>query len=184
MTRPLLALSAIALLGVSAGACGGVGKSTGSTSKTASDADKNRFTPAEIRYFQTSGQKAGEADTRAVTAAVKRYYAAANADDGARACRLLYPGVARAAPEDYGQSIGPRHLHGTNCATVLSLMFKYRGGRPATDLTAIEVTSVRLDKGGAAVALLRAPKMSLGEIELQREGGSWKVLQPIGNALT
>ncbi len=69
------------------------------------------------------GHPATAADVQAVTVLLKRYYAAAVADDGAKACPMVDSALAKAMPVDYGQ-YGAPYLHGgKTCAVLLSRLF-------------------------------------------------------------
>ena len=132
-TASLPALLAIALAGFGIGACGS-GKSTSSATRqpstTAAAAATTESTTTAQEYTKVNGDKdndvgltagddtnssalnyahaASAADRRAVTALIKRYYAAATAGDGATACSMLYITLAEAVVEDYGHgSAGP-----------------------------------------------------------------------------
>jgi hypothetical protein len=202
MMRPLFTMLTIALVGLSANGCGGTDKNPSSTPSSVATAPaaaatstssipgggtshtgNEPYSQREARLYLNFGHKANDTETHRVTALVTSYYAAASVGDDVKACSLVYSSVAKNAPEDYGESFGPHHLHATSCPAVLSLVFKYRRGGPTADLTAIKVASVHVDDHGVGVAFLRAPGMPSGEIAVQREGNSWKVLQLLGSAL-
>jgi hypothetical protein len=159
MTRALALLAAV-LLGLGAGACGGAGKGAGSAPGAADNG------------VVTYGHAASAADRLAVTALVERYYAAAAAQDSARACSLTYYILVETMPEQYGQPPGPLYLRGAKtCRAVLSIVFK----RFHTQLTEPpEVTGVRVE-GDLAYALLGWATMPVGFMEVRREGGAWKI---------
>jgi hypothetical protein len=123
---------------------------------------------SSIRHY---GQAAMAADSRAITALVKRYYAAASAADGTGACSLMYPQFAAAVPEDYGSGAGPVYSRGNTCAVVMSKLFQHLHGELAT---AITVISVRV-KGDQAIALIGSQVARAGSLSLKRERGAWKV---------
>jgi hypothetical protein len=127
-----------------------------------------------------SGHPADAADRQAVTIAVKRYYAAAAAQDATEACRLMDPAYASALPEDYGGGPGPAYLRGAKtCAAVLSLVFK-RAHRQLQ--STIEVTGVRVN-GGHALALLGSATMPASYANLERKQGTWRIDTLIGDPL-
>src|SRR5690242_11761264 len=128
--KSLLALLLVSLFSLGVGACGGSSAGGGSGSASASatrhpardrddDGDKNDD-DAHVLYW---GRAATGADQQAITTLIKRYYAAAAAEDGAQACSLLVPFVAEAVPENYGHQPG---LHGRSCAVVMSKFFRQR----------------------------------------------------------
>jgi hypothetical protein len=55
----------------------------------------------------TFGHAASSADARAITAVAMRFYAAAAAESGARACALMTASVVRAIPEGLRAPAGP-----------------------------------------------------------------------------
>jgi hypothetical protein len=126
------------------------------------------------------GHAASAADRRAITAVVKRYYAAAAAGDGAEACSMLTPSLARAAPEDYGKRAGPVYLRGSrNCPAIMSRLFKHFHA----ELTgAIEVTGVRVDSE-STLALVGSSTIPAGEVAVKREGGAWRLTSLLAHAL-
>lgn len=133
---------------------------------------------AKTRRYLDFGTIADEADAKAVAAITTRYYHAVAASDGAAACGLIHAGMAQAIPEDVGPLAGKRRT----CAAVMSLLFRTRRGMPTADVDAIRVRQVRV-KGNTAIALLRSPKMHSGELVLEREGSTWKVLDLLGSVL-
>jgi len=134
------------------------------------------------RGIVSFGQPADPADKRAVTATVKRYYALAAAGDGATACTMLTPSLARSAEQDYGHgSAGPTYLSaGRNCVEVLGLLF----GHFHTQLTSTTtvITGVRVE-GKEAIALLGSRAQPAGEIPLTRIAGVWRIGSLFGGAL-
>jgi hypothetical protein len=121
--------------------------------------------------FLYYGHAASEADKRSVTTLVTNYYTAAAADDGVKACSLIYAIVAEALPEEYAQS---PEASGKTCAEVMSKVFKNRHSQMVADRTALKVTSVRVDgkKGLAFVYLGKVPEPY---VLLHREAGGWKM---------
>jgi hypothetical protein len=145
--------------------------SKASESKAYHDSDDGRI----ANY----GQAADAADSRAVTALVKRYYAAAAASDGARACALMYSIFAEAIPEDYGRGAGPRISRGNTCAVVMSKLFKHNHGRLAG---AIVVTGVRVSANQGR-ALIGSETIPASYLFVKRERGIWKVDALFGQPL-
>jgi hypothetical protein len=233
--RPLLASLAIALLGVSLGACGGSGKDAGSashaSSKTAAiaakggasapgasttpaaaagsfmgdedddesasnrtpgdssndnDADFDNDTIKNKGYYDGDdgairgfGNAAIAAERRAIAALVKRYYAAAAASDGAKACPLIYSTLEEAIPEDYGQPPGPAYARGKTCAVVMSKLFGHAHSQLAGRF---EVTGVRVE-GREARALLGSSTVPASFVVVKRERGAWKIGALLGEPL-
>jgi hypothetical protein len=122
------------------------------------------------------GRPASAQDTQAVAAIVKRYYSAAAARSGVKACSTMAPVFARAVPLDYGK-FGPSYLHGgKTCAAVLSLLFKHLH----LQLTeAIQVTDVRVS-GSQGFAFFGSKRNPASQIALNRDGRSWRIAQLVG----
>lgn len=198
--KAMLALPlVIALLGVSA--CGGADKGAGSAAKVSNAAatsgtSATTSTPATTTFKATPaqhphkndrdgdsdnnnddyayGHPASAADKRAVTALVKRYYTAAAAGNGARACSLIYSLFAEDIPEVYGEPPGPPALRGSTCATVMSKLFRQNHHQLMVDLAELKVTDVRV-KRRHALALLGFKTTPPRDIRVHRERGAWKI---------
>jgi hypothetical protein len=197
--RPPLALLVSALLGFGVCACG---SSTGtqSASHTASsvstaNASSNTSPPTDFRAVDGDrdndvgapyddknnnrdlnfGRAANASDRRAVTALVKRYYAAALAEDGTGACSMIYSTLAEAVPEDYGQVPGPLYMRGAKtCPAALVLMFKHFHMQLAAEVPKLVVTRVRLiERHG--FAFLGFGTLPERKIDIAREGHAWKI---------
>lgn len=201
--KPLLALLAVVLLGVGASACGSSGKGTGSTSQTPStvaattaatttasttpppdfrkadrDRDNDIGAPDDDKNNNSVlnfGHAASASDEQAISSLVKRYYAAGLAEDGAKACSMIYSTLAEAVPEDYGQSPpGPVYMRGTTCPTVLALMFKHFHHQLSVQVPLLKVSRVRLNEHHG-LAVLKFGKMPERQIPVAREGHVWKI---------
>jgi hypothetical protein len=203
--KPLLALFAIGLLSVGATACGGASKGTGGADHASSNAavtdagtatSTSTATPS-LDFRKADGDKdndigapgddrnnnsvldfahaAGPSDRQAIAALIKRYYAAALAEDGAKACSMLYSTLAEAVPEDYGTpSGGQPYMQGTTCPAVMTLLFKHFHDRLTVELPKLEVTRVRLEEHHG-LAVLAFGTMPEREIQVAREGHAWKI---------
>ncbi len=145
-------------------------------------AQNKGYRDSDDRQSVTWGRAADANVEHAVTALVKRYYELAAADEGAAACELIYVIFAEAIPEDYGQPPGPPALRGKTCAVVLTKLFKQEHRTIAADSASLKVTSVRvqLARGRALVGFATAPA---ADIELHREGHTWKIVGPLATAL-
>ncbi len=171
--KALLALLVVMPLGLGMIACG----DTSRVRPVPRHSSGSVTTAHPIRNYSVLGfgHGASPGDRRTVTRLVKRYYAAAAAEDGATACSLIPSNLARAVPEDYGQAPGPRYLRGgKTCSAVMSRLFTYLHRRMASEAATLKVTRVRLkSKGGYAVLRFNAPPER--ELNVVREGGTWKV---------
>ena len=191
MIKPLFALLVVALLSWGAAACGGATKGTVSGSQTLPNAvasDSTATTTASsARPTQHSpkndtnnsvldyGRAASATDKQAVTALVKRYYAAAAAGEGATACSLIQSSLANAVAEDYGQAPGPSYLRGgKTCQAVMSLLFKHDHHQLIAEVRTLDMTRVRV-KGNIGLAVLGFRAMPEREISVSREGSVWKI---------
>lgn len=118
------------------------------------------FTPADA------------ADRKAITGLVRRYYAAALADNGARGCAMMLPSVAKAVPLDYGRdgAFYLRRAKGT-CAAVMSLMFKHEHRLLAREVPVLQFVRVAVH-GNEGQVILRFGLHERGITE-EREGKTW-----------
>jgi hypothetical protein len=211
--KSLLALLAIALLGQSAAACGGTSKATGSASQASSriaatgakaatassatstqnyaKADRDKDNDVEAPYDDTNnneelnyGRAASSVDKQAIAALIKRYYAAAAAGDGAKACSMLYVTFAEAVPEDYGTSPpGQPYMRGKTCPAVMALLFKHDHSQLIAELPLLEVRRVRLEQHHG-LAVLSFGTMPERQIPVQRERRTWKIEALLDSALS
>jgi hypothetical protein len=132
------------------------------------------------------GHAAGAVERRQIASVVQRYYAAAVAADGARACSLLYsrlardPSLTRTVPEDrFSYPARVRVSPGESCARVLSRLFERNHQALLREAPTLQVTAVRVH-GVHAVAVLgfkTAPEHWMAVI---REGAVWKVHTLLG----
>lgn len=115
------------------------------------------------------GRPATASEQRAVTALIKRYYAAALAEDGARGCAMLYSTLAEAAVEDDAQPPGPPYMYGAkSCAEVLARLFKHYHPQLAAEVPKLQVTHIRMQEH-KGFALLRFGKLPERQIAVGRE---------------
>lgn len=158
-----------------------------SASVGGTDNDNDNPTPASYdfpdgddRATFAYGHSASPAAVRAIAGVIGRYYAAAAVDDGAAACSLLLPSLARSVPETYGGPGGPPYLRGIKtCQADLSKLFRhfYRELDRAPTMVEARV------KGATAQAVLDSETMRASSVFLMRQGGSWKIAAPLGEPL-
>ena len=174
MTRASIALLVGALLALGAGACGGgthsqsaaLAGETGTHSTTTSDLS------GEGTAIAGYGRAVDAANAEAIATLVRRYYAAAAAENGALACSLTYYIEVETLPERYGGPPGPRWLSGAStCPALLSRVFKHFHSQLVGP---VNVMAVRVKKG-VAEALVSFPGLPDGVVKARREGGLWKV---------
>jgi hypothetical protein len=143
---------------------------------------KGRHDPDD-RGVLAFGRPARGSDRAQIVALVRRYYVAAAANDGTKACSMLYSPYAEAVPQDYGTSPpGPVYAQGSTCATVLTLLFKHFHQEVAARLPKLKISVVRT-KERQGVAVLNFGSPSEREIRVSREGHNWKVLALLDNEL-
>ncbi|HEX5309677.1 MAG TPA: hypothetical protein VFW38_11420 [Solirubrobacteraceae bacterium] len=171
MSRAFVLLT-FALLCVGVGACG----------RSSATPDRTVQADAGAEEITKYGQQADGGERQAILALVSDFYRAAAADDGARACSLIYSVMAEEIPAVYGRSPGPPSLRGATCAAVMAKLFRRVPGQPANILATTEVTGVRV-KGRRGIALLRSRGLPAGYLPVERELGSWRVAALIGNPL-
>jgi len=151
------------------------------------DHDKDSMTAESYDYADKDdeevlnyGHPTDTADRQAITAIVKHYYAAAANGDGAMACPLIAPSLAKSIPEAYGGGSGPSYLRGgRTCQAVMSALFKHVHDKLTGHL---QVTAVRIS-GKQAEALLGSTTMPASEIALQDEHGGWKIEALLSHSL-
>jgi hypothetical protein len=188
--KALIAALTIMAAGAGAIGCGNAEKapSSGSATRGAMESKpasaRTSGGPADesVQAYRRTGYKTNPADAQSVRIMVKRYYAAAAANDGARACSLFQKTFATSIPEDYGQPPGPAYLRGRTCAVVMSKFFRHLASVKRC-LSGVRVMEVRM-VGTEAAALLRIPTIGDSELLLRRDGDSWKVSKMFGYRLS
>ncbi len=140
-----------------------------------------RFYDSDDASVADYGHAASPAQARAVAAMVERYYHLLASDDGAAACSLLYPTVARTMTNDFSR-FGPSYLRGAEtCAPVLSRLGRHERTLPA-EARQMVVVAVRVD-GSRGLVLFGGPNMRASSITILREGSGWKIGVLIGTPL-
>ncbi|MFZ1925469.1 MAG: hypothetical protein WAU42_04925 [Solirubrobacteraceae bacterium] len=196
MRRPPIPL-VLGLLACGVCACGSSGEKTASSARASSDAaipasrsetakllkvDADRDNDYEAGYDDTNndsslnfGHPADASDQRAIVSLVERYYRIALAEDGAKACSMIYSTLAEATPEDYGSYAGPAYMRGNSCPVVLTELFEHFHAVLATELPKLKVLRVRLEEHHGNV-ILSFGGLPEREIAVTREGPRrWKI---------
>jgi hypothetical protein len=138
-----------------------------------------RFPDADDRATFAYGHAPDAAVQSTIIETVKRYYAAAAADEGEAACRMLPAAIAGSVAESYGQG-GPSYLHGAKtCGAVLTLLFRHAHEEL---MEAVDIVEVRVDHAEAQV-VLSSRKMRASSIFLIRYRNAWKVRELLGQPL-
>jgi hypothetical protein len=117
------------------------------------------------------GHAAAPADREAVARLVERYYMAASAGDGSRACAAIYPKLAESVPQSLGQAPGPVYARGKTCAVVMSKLFEHSHSQLAGP---VRVTGVRLNSNEGR-ALIGSASRPVSAIAVRKERGAWKI---------
>lgn len=151
------------------------GGATASPARTDGDADgdgRGRFDHDDTAVLH-AGRRARPGETRAIAALFERYYAAAAAGKGARACALTVRALAAAIPTDEGSPhYGPNFLRGLKtCPAIMSRLFAYTHGEVSAP---IKIVAIRIAEDHAFVVLgSRTMPMSL--MEATRDQAGWRV---------
>jgi hypothetical protein len=124
--------------------------------------------------FRGYGHPVSTADKLAVTALLKRYYAAAAAANGATACTLLNSKIEGSVVENLGRPPEPAYFRGNTCATVMSKVFALNHRQLSAYAARLTVSTVLLNRTGA-LAVLDFKTLPGRVIAVTREHGVWKV---------
>jgi hypothetical protein len=183
--------SLLALWVLVAGVCGcGAGHPAGNKSTANAEAarirgndsaDADNSGPGEPsennddREIEVYGHPAGRADRLSVTAFARRYLAAASNEDGATACSMLLPNLAKSLVQHFGGPSAPNYLYGRTCAEILAKLFKHKHKQLVDEDFAFTVTAVRVagDKAYGLMAFARYPERRY--FDLERVGRAWKL---------
>jgi hypothetical protein len=166
-TNSLLACACVVLLAAGALGCGSSGANSSSARERAAlaaavgkhdgDGDDDSFGqgPADTDKdaIATYGPAADPTERQAIVSVIRRYYAAAAADDGAEVCSLTYSLFAESLVEAHSRGRGAPALRGDSCAQVAAKLLAGRHSEIARDLAALRVTVIQLrERQGWAVA--------------------------------
>jgi hypothetical protein len=174
------ALLAAALLALSAAACGGDDEPSSSRAGTddgkvaATEASAPQSPEESVRSY---GTKADAAAETAIATAVKNFYAAKSAGDGAQACTLLARATREAMIDTLARS---GRLEGKGCPAILTSLLADQAPRYRDGIAGVKVTGARVreDRGLALIEIEAIPE---DVIPVRREDGSWKVAALAGS---
>jgi hypothetical protein len=182
----LLAGCALMLSGLALAGCG-TASSSNSSNKLSShaappapDGDGDVDSLGRSRYDgdndanPTFGPAADPQERQAVVALIKRYYAAAAADEGARACSMLYPLVAEAIVEEHRPGKGAPALRGSTCARVAGKVFAARHRELVADASSLRIGWVQLQARQAVTLAHFGPAREL-IVRVHRAHGGWQM---------
>lgn len=178
--RPLLALLTGALLGVGVCACGSGGGASPAIHAAATqpsakpDRDNDGDNNDDDGNVLSFGHAAVGSERQALITLVKRYYAAAVAEDGAAVCSLLAPFIAESVAEKIGHSPA---LRGTTCAVVMSKLLKLQHRALVGKSATLKQASVRILGNRALTAVsFSAPIVEVRQLAERRIAGGWRLL--------
>jgi hypothetical protein len=171
----ILGLLAILLVSMSIIACGSAG-STARTTATVAHKDRdndsdNGDDDNKVLYY---GKAPDPAEHQQLVTLLTGYFAAAAAEDGAKACTLLIPFMAESVVEKLRQGPG---LSGNTCAAAMTKIFAQHHPELIAKSATLKFYSVRV---GTKRALIVLSFSGLPEVRtmlaLRDSGGNWKVL--------
>lgn len=133
----------------------------------------------DARYLEF-GHAADPVELREALALVRGYYAAAEEENGARACASLDPIIAESVVEKYGTSPA---VSGRTCAVVMSKLFTNRHTLLSAEDATLRIPRIRVqaDKGFAILEFPTIPEVR--KLELHRVDGTWRVLNLLDTIL-
>lgn len=183
----LLACSALALAGFSLFGCGAAdnasnrsGSRSSSTHLPPYDGDHDIDSLGRSRYDPDSdanptfGPAASATERWPIVTLITRYYAAAAADDGARACSMLYPLIAEAIVEEHRPGRGSPALRGNTCAQVAAKVFARRHRELVKDAATLRVGWIQLQARQAVTLVHFGPTREL-MVRVHRAHGGWQM---------
>jgi len=136
-----------------------------------------RFPDSDDRPVFEYGKPARGAARGQIAAVIKRYYAAGTADNGAGACQVFMPLLAKGAAQEY--TLPGQSHHYPTCAALMTAMFAQSRQELAAPVT---VVAVRVH-GHEAHAVVASRTLRASYVELMRQGGSWRLLAIGGEVL-
>jgi hypothetical protein len=187
--RPLIGLLVVVLLSMSIAACGGSSKSTSSAQSSSNaastttpkkDRDDDGDNNDDDNHVLYYGHAPSASEKQTLVALITSYYAAAAANDGTKACALLFPFIAESVAENYGHQAP---LKGKTCAVVMSKLFKQHHQVLAGENATLKFVSVRVEGGKALSVLSFSTLPEVRQIAARRDGSNWKILQLLDGIL-
>ncbi len=166
--------------------CGGNGQGTsirkvsvanaGSIGKEqyGSDRDNDNDHNDDDWHVLDFGHVADRSDTQAISVLVKHYYAAAAAENGARACALLTPFVAESVVEEHEADPDVR---GPSCAEVMRKIFtRYRRELTQKNLS-LKIARIGVEGDRSLIALSFPEIPEVRQITARYAAGRWTILR-------
>lgn len=131
------------------------------------------------KEIEIYGKPATPAEWQATEAFARGYFAAAAAEDGARACPMLAPWLGPTLGGSYEKPSDPSYLHGKTCAEVMTKLFTHRHGLVVKEARGVEVTDVRVTQQTAFVLLAFKGVRERRYMGLQRMGANKWTLEAL-----
>ncbi len=123
--------------------------------------------------LEAIGSAASGSEKTQIASAVRRYYAAYTAGDGARACALASKSLVMAIAGQIAKLVVGKV---ESCAAALSALGKRMAAGKRSELMGLRVTDVRVE-GSRGFAFIKSRAIPYGVMPLHREAGVWKVDQ-------
>ena len=139
------------------------------------DRAPRRVEEKDDEEIEIYGRPATPAEHRAAVAFAKSYFAAAAAEDGARACKLLLPRLAKGIGGSYESRGDPSYLRGKTCPEVMTKLFRHRHKLMAAEAAGLEVTDVRVTTSTAFILLAFKGIVERRFMGVERFGKTWKL---------
>lgn len=167
----LLAIIVLTPVSASLAACGGA-SSSASTHTTQRDRDNDNDNNDDDAHILNYGSAPSAAESQELTSLVRRYYAAAAVENGAKACSMLYPLLAEMAAEEHAEA----SVHGSRtCARAMTELFKQRHTVLTGESATLKFYRVRV-KGDKALTLVSfAAIPEVRQLLERRVNGSWTI---------
>jgi hypothetical protein len=148
------------------------------------DADNRSHSYYDVddRGIRGFGRAAGAIDRGAIVALIRRYYAAAAAEDGSAGCSMLIRSVASSIPQTLGRPPGPPYLAGSTCGPIVAKVFEQDHRQLAIYAKRLRVADVRV-AGDHGVVVLDVRPLPARQILVKREGEAWRVSTLLDNEL-
>jgi hypothetical protein len=170
----LLVLLVTVPLSLGVAACGGAGataKNSTASQTVKRDRDNDADNNDDDAHILDYGHAPSATDREQLTSLVSRYYAAAAAEDGGKACSMLYPLLSETVAEEQNST----GSHRTACATAVTKIFKQRHQLLVGDSNTLKFYLIRVggEKALTLVSFATAPEVR--QLLERRVDGTWKI---------
>ncbi|HEU0249329.1 MAG TPA: hypothetical protein VFR48_01265 [Solirubrobacteraceae bacterium] len=138
-----------------------------------------RYPDADDAQVLGQGRPPSPSVRREIATVVSKFYSAAVQQDGAAACAMLAPSLARTVVGTYGGAAGPVYMRGSTCKVVMTRLFTHAH---AELVAPVQILAVRVS-GHRANAMVGSRAMRASYIALESVGRRWVVSQLLGEPL-